>query len=72
MNLRELNNCIKNKVNLYINDRKIQIIEMFDIFNICEIMYLDSKEKEIVDFMSITRKQQYNVFISLHRFRGNC
>ena len=68
MNLKNLNNCMKNKINLYINDKRIQILETFDMFDICEVVYLDNKEKEIVDIMGITEKQQHNKFISLSRF----
>lgn len=70
MNLKELNNCIINKTNLYINDRAIKILQIFDIFNICEVAYIDNKEKAIIDIMGITRKKQKNKFISLHRLGG--
>ncbi len=70
MNLKELNNCIINKTNLYINDRAIKILQIFDIFNICEVVYIDNKEKAIIDIMGITRKKQKNKFISLHRLGG--
>lgn len=70
MNLKELYSCIRNKTNLYINNRKIKIVRIFDLFDICEIIYLDNGEKEIVDIMGISMKKQINKFISLYRFRG--
>lgn len=70
MNLKELYDCMKNKTKIYINDREIKILRIFDIFKICEIMYLDNKEQKVVDLMGITIKKQDNKFISLHRFKG--
>lgn len=71
MNLKELYDCIENKTNLYINDRAIKILQIFEIFNICEVAYIDSKEKRIIDIMGITREKEKNKFICLHRLGGN-
>ena len=70
MNLEELNDCLINRSNLYINDRAIKILQIFDIFNICEVVYIDNKEKAIIDIMGIARKKQRDKFICLHRLGG--
>lgn len=70
MDLQILRKCINEKITLYINDREIKILEIFDLFHICEIIYIDTNEKKVVDILGITRKKIRNNYISLHRFRG--
>jgi hypothetical protein len=72
MNLNMLRKYMNEKITLYINNREIKILEIFDLFQVCEIIYIDTNEKTIVDILGITRKKIYNNYISLHRFRkGN-
>ncbi|MFG6318580.1 MAG: hypothetical protein K1W33_01765 [Clostridia bacterium] len=70
MDLNILKEYMNEKIKLYINDREIQILEIFDLFHICEIIYIDTDEKTVVDILGITRKKVYNNYISLHRFKG--
>lgn len=70
MKLKELYYCIENKTNLYIDDKPIKILQIFDIFNICEILYLEDNKKRIIDVMGITDKKQNNKFINLNRLGG--
>lgn len=73
MNLELLNECIKKQIDLYINDEKIKILEIYDMFDICEIKYLSNEKTTIVDILGITKYKQNNKFISLHRIKGvNC
>ena len=70
MNLNILKKCMNEKLRLYINDREIQILEIFDLFHICEIIYIDTGEKTVVDILGVTREKIYNNYISLYRFKG--
>ncbi len=69
MKMSSLKKCIENGEYLYINEKKIKILEIYEIFNLCEIIYLDDYEIEIIDVMAISNEKKYNKFISLHRFK---
>ena len=61
---------IKEKINagnnLYINNRKIRIIEIFELFDLCRIIYEDTKEQDMVDKIEISDKKINNQFITIN------
>lgn len=70
MDLNILKKCMNEKIKLYINNREIQILEIFELFHICEIIYIDTNERTAVDILEITKEKIYNNYISLYRFKG--
>ena len=61
---------IKEKINagnnLYINNRKIRIIEIFELFDLCRIIYEDTKVQDMVDKIEISDKKINNQFITIN------
>ena len=70
MNIVELQVGNEMKIPLYVNERKIQVLEIYNNFNICEIVYEDNQKIEIIDIMGISKKPKNHHLISLHRFKG--
>lgn len=52
--------------NLYINNRKIKIIEIFELFDLCRIIYEDTNEQNMVDKIEISDKKINNQFITIN------
>ncbi len=57
---------INAKKELYINDRKIKIVEYFELFDLCSIIYEDTKEQKMVDKMEIANVKKNNKFIAVN------
>lgn len=49
MNIIQIKECIKSKRQLYIYEKKIEILNMYELFNICEIRYIESRIIKVVN-----------------------
>lgn len=66
MDFRNIKENINTKKELYINDRRIRIVEYFELFDLCSIIYEDTKEQEMVDKMEIVDVKKNNKFIAVN------
>lgn len=66
MDFRNIKENINKKKELYINDRRIRIVEYFELFDLCSIIYEDTKEQEMVDKMEIVDVKKNNKFIAVN------
>lgn len=66
MDFRNIKKNINTKKELYINDRRIRIVEYFELFDLCSIIYEDTKEQEMVDKMEIVDLKKNNKFIAVN------
>lgn len=68
MDFRNIKESIKSKKDLYINNRKVKIIDCFELFDLCNICYEDTNEQEMVDKMEIFDSKKDNEFIAINLF----
>lgn len=67
----EIKQIIKNREKEYfIQDEEIQILSIYEKFNICKIMYNKSKLMVYVDACEINKNKKNEKYISFHRFGG--
>lgn len=59
---------IKNvsKRNLYINKRKIKVIETFELFDLCKVIYEDTQEEAVIDKLGISDEKINSEFIAIN------
>ncbi len=70
MDFRNIKESVNTKKELYINNRKIKIVEYFELFDLCSILYEDTNEQEMVDKMEILDVKKDNKFIAIDLFHG--
>lgn len=70
MDFRNIKESVNTKKDLYINNRKIKIVEYFELFDLCSILYEDTNEQEMVDKMEILDVKKDNKFIAIDLFHG--
>ncbi len=68
MDFRNIKESANTKKELYINNRKIKIVEYFELFDLCGILYEDTNEQEMVDKMEILDVKKDNKFIAIDLF----
>lgn len=68
MDFRNIKESVNIKKELYINSRKIKIVEYFELFDLCSILYEDTNEQEVVDKMEILDVKKDNKFIAIDLF----
>lgn len=67
----EIKQIIKNREKKYfIQDEEIQILSIYENFNICKSMYNKSKLMVYVDACEINKNKKNEKYISFHRFGG--
>lgn len=67
MNIKDLINYDISNTTFWFNTERIKITRMYEIFNLCEIEFIDIERKDIVDTISISIFPNYEVAISIHR-----
>lgn len=68
MDFRNIKESVNSKKDLYINNRRIEIIDCFELFDLCNIRYEDTNEEEMVDKMEIFDSEKNNKFIAINLF----
>ncbi|WP_278475468.1 hypothetical protein [Turicibacter sanguinis] len=68
MDISTLKNRINSNLPIYLGDIEVNIIEIFDIFNLIEIDLKEGNKNMIVDVLTLTENPVKNVSIRLNLF----
>lgn len=68
MDISVLKNRINSNLPIYLGDIKINIIEIFDIFNLIEIDLIEGNKNMVVDVMVLTESPQKQNAIQIDLF----
>ena len=67
MEILDLKQSLLNNSPLYYGKKKISVINIYDVFNLIDIIYEDEEEIFTIDLMSIIKQPSQDVYIDINK-----